>query len=1686
MSQRIIEQEEKRGDGDEDGEDVFNDDEDEDEDEDEDQEEDEDELENEEEEEEEDHWDAEEGDEEKADEDRMLIVPSRIDDTSRERNWAPPSWGDFYSFDLSPDMSGRIRRQLQHQAQPPLQVEDTEESDFIDDEADEEGLRIPMRFVQAAPVSTRAMGNDELGPSAVNNMIHHIQEEDIDESHAAVLGALRNNLARGGGEVHIPLQSTLRQLLGMGTTNVAARDLRNHAAGGSVPQSRGTFIDGSQISTTAQPLSGDTNRDSASTGPAAADLLPRGEQLLPGGIEYALRVRPAPQHPMLTDDVHSLLQSMMSSDRSMSMAPPNELLPHVIRRSLFGPPPGLDAPHSVYAPTVGAGTEAFPTLNNWMQIARDRERPQERARDRQRPQTATASTATAPFGLDATPPLIVSDPDDRSLNFRNMVALVSSLTDERTMMMDSDLLDHLVHELSTSTSRRIERQEDIDTMVPYPYPYPRLPSREGGLLPSRRGRVDRHDPRNRERGEASAFQNVSDAPAQSYVAQADGPGLHAGRLYPAISQLFLLTLIDSGIVEIVAQPPQPADSVSASARQPDQEDSYFTDGRLEQGTSSTQSDAPNSVGNTTNVPNDNQATEEANNLEVSSGVGDEVAATTSGDRLQGRDEMEGEISPSSITPEDFQIPREQQGNAFDIFGYPTSSETATAVTVAASSAASSSASNDVPEVGAASGPEVLACPPGYDEEVFHSLPDFMQREVIEEHEQRQSDLENNNRMTELAVAAGFDPETLAALPPSIRQEILEQAQRDLNMSSQQGLGDHGASSSAGETQQSDGISFVDALSPELRVEVLVTAEDDFLASLPQSVQEEAAVYRERAAAQYQQREMEAAAERENLSDDAAVRRVEGETGDRMGRSSDGSSSLQRDVISRIVSTGTIEIGADDVENPTVPLSFIGVWRRLMCEASYPVSARLLQRLMNNFTKHPIHRDYALRSLLALLCGYPAPAAVSCEQRLNYVWIWPELRDAMLSLTSSSHQLQEQISASSSSTALTRLSTVGSLARPLDCKLPLPLGLELRRLLATLMLMSTTNPSVLYCMLQPRAEPFGEVVETEMDSTDMQSRYMNDSTSSNSLLEMLLKRLYQQSFLGSTNEINHLVRLIDILSVPLESFGNVANLTTSPPARGTLVKVPAVIMSREALSGLCEILLSEICSGPILPVLSAVLSRLSLLKANCIPLLETMVDMVGDLALQSKTKLRGLCGQLSPKVVSDHSPSVEVIGRTTGWAALTETNGKQHERLKLAMNTLYDLAGKSNKSFLDLIARIEELRDMWSALDTALTIIDAHLGTDNRNRSKRPSQTLSSVLLRLLPIVECFFLVHVNNLLTDAAPADANEAKTATANSESKASSSQPSPAIPGAKYRTTAAYNSLNVNLYGASTDEGREAESAGLPALPRARSLHRSSSRSGSTSDITLASGAQRLVAFVLQHEISLNVLVHMRPALLDGAFAGLVRIIQLRPHLDFDNKRHFFLEQLRKRSTRWTRPRRNMNLQVRRDRVFEDSFQQLRSKDREDLRGKIVINFVGEDGVDAGGLTREWFVLLSREIFNPNYALFTAAADGATFQPNPISYINTNHLDYFKFVGRVIGKAVVDGQLMDAHFTRYDILPLYLRLLFPVAVLFPTPVLMHFLHVVTHEMHLMYVGPSTSIYWECQWTSRTSKRQSRSTTAL
>ncbi|KIH48926.1 hypothetical protein ANCDUO_21001, partial [Ancylostoma duodenale] len=65
-----------------------------------------------------------------------------------------------------------------------------------------------------------------------------------------------------------------------------------------------------------------------------------------------------------------------------------------------------------------------------------------------------------------------------------------------------------------------------------------------------------------------------------------------------------------------------------------------------------------------------------------------------------------------------------------------------------------------------------------------------------------------------------------------------------------------------------------------------------------------------------------------------------------------------------------------------------------------------------------------------------------------------------------------------------------------------------------------------------------------------------------------------------------------------------------------------------------------------------------------------------------------------------------------------------------------------------------------------------------------------------------------------------------------------------------------------------------------------------------------------------------------------------------------------------------------VHRETLFEDSYRHIMEKTPAELRHKLWIEFFGETGLDYGGVTREWFFLLSHEIFNPYYGLFEYSA--------------------------------------------------------------------------------------------------------------
>lgn len=62
--------------------------------------------------------------------------------------------------------------------------------------------------------------------------------------------------------------------------------------------------------------------------------------------------------------------------------------------------------------------------------------------------------------------------------------------------------------------------------------------------------------------------------------------------------------------------------------------------------------------------------------------------------------------------------------------------------------------------------------------------------------------------------------------------------------------------------------------------------------------------------------------------------------------------------------------------------------------------------------------------------------------------------------------------------------------------------------------------------------------------------------------------------------------------------------------------------------------------------------------------------------------------------------------------------------------------------------------------------------------------------------------------------------------------------------------------------------------------------------------------------------------------------------------------------------------------------------------MKGPLEIAFTGERGQDVGGLTRDFFIELSREMFNPNYSLFNLMSNGVSYFPNPNSGVVAEHL--------------------------------------------------------------------------------------------
>lgn len=160
----------------------------------------------------------------------------------------------------------------------------------------------------------------------------------------------------------------------------------------------------------------------------------------------------------------------------------------------------------------------------------------------------------------------------------------------------------------------------------------------------------------------------------------------------------------------------------------------------------------------------------------------------------------------------------------------------------------------------------------------------------------------------------------------------------------------------------------------------------------------------------------------------------------------------------------------------------------------------------------------------------------------------------------------------------------------------------------------------------------------------------------------------------------------------------------------------------------------------------------------------------------------------------------------------------------------------------------------------------------------------------------------------------------------------------------------------------------------------------------------------------------------------------------LPFQQKHAWFVQHTASMEVPWEYG--HLLLEIERDNLLHNSCEQLLWATPEQLHQSLRIKFANEPGVDAGGLVREWFTLMTKEVFDDSTGLFYTSGNGDGLMINPASSeASVDHLmvsskpiarrwightlineyclsaQYYQAIGRFIGRALFEGILIDAH---------------------------------------------------------------------
>lgn len=102
-------------------------------------------------------------------------------------------------------------------------------------------------------------------------------------------------------------------------------------------------------------------------------------------------------------------------------------------------------------------------------------------------------------------------------------------------------------------------------------------------------------------------------------------------------------------------------------------------------------------------------------------------------------------------------------------------------------------------------------------------------------------------------------------------------------------------------------------------------------------------------------------------------------------------------------------------------------------------------------------------------------------------------------------------------------------------------------------------------------------------------------------------------------------------------------------------------------------------------------------------------------------------------------------------------------------------------------------------------------------------------------------------------------------------------------------------------------------------------------------------------------------------------------------------------------------VRVEIDRAKLLQSSYAQLKTLSKEQLRKKINITFKGEDGIDSGGLSNEWYMQLSRSFFNETTSLLRKHDSGLySFVSSSIVSQKNINVDLFRFMGMMVAKAI------------------------------------------------------------------------------